>query len=153
MKKIKYILVMFAVCAVAFSSCKKSNPKPTTPAQSISLKFNGTALTSSTVVAVYSKTQNAIVITGGFGSTSAVSLAIVSNVKVGSFDIGSGAASGIYTTGSNLADAFIGISGTVAVTAFTSTSISGTFVFTGMDLNSVTGAITSGTFTCNYTSQ
>jgi hypothetical protein len=154
MKQLKTLLLALTVCAFAFSSCtKKSNPTPTAAAAGISLKFNGTAYTSSSPVASYSKSQNAIQIVGNFGTTATVYLAIPSNVKVGSFDVATGEVATTFSNGVNLQDTFLGVSGTVVITSFTSTTVAGTFNFAATDLNSVTGNIASGQFQANYTTQ
>jgi hypothetical protein len=154
MKQIKTLLLVLTVCAFAFSSCtKKSNPAPTVATPGISLKFNGTAYTSSAPVASYSKSLNAIQIIGNFGTTATVYLAIPSGFKVGSFDVASGDVATTFSNGANLQDTYIGVSGTVVITSFTSTTVVGTFNFAATDLNSVTGNITSGQFQANYTNQ
>jgi hypothetical protein len=144
MKLIKPLLLMLIVCAFAFSACKKSStPKPA--ATGMSLKFNGTAENATVVVAVYDQSQGVLQVTGTLGTTAALSIA-VTNAKVGSFDIASGAASTIYATGPSLQTSYIGSTGTVVITALSSTSVSGTFQFTGIDLSNVTATITSGQF-------
>jgi hypothetical protein len=104
-------------------------------------------------VAIYSKSQNVFELTGAFGTISAISIAVTNNVKVGTFDIASGDASLIYTTGTNLSDAYLGSTGSVVITALTSTTVTGTFYATTINLSNVTGAVTSGAFNAKLITQ
>ena len=153
MKKIKPALLMLTVLVLAFSSCKKKDTKPKTAALNVSFKFNGTAYTSATPIAIYSLSQHALVLTGAFGTTSALSLAVTSGVQVGTFDIASGAAALIFTTGTTLSDSNLATTGSVVITTFTTTTVSGTFQATTTDLASNAGTITSGTFNANLVTQ
>ena len=153
MKKIKYLFLVLTVCAVAFSSCKKSSTKPATPAQSISLKFNGTAFSSSTPTAAYSKSQGAIQIIGQLNSTTVVYLAITGGVKVGTYNVTDGNIALTFSNGTAEANNFYSTAGALVITSFTATTISGTFAFTGTTTTNVNVSITEGTFTSNYTNQ
>ena len=154
MKQKKFVFLMLAVCVLAFNSCKKSSTKPKVAAQNISLKANGTAYSSATPIAIYSKTGGTLLITGAFSATSTVVLGIGGITTTGTFDITSGTATASYVTGTTLQDAYLGTSGNIVVTSFTSTTVAGTFAFTGTNLaTAATETITSGQFSANYTSQ
>ena len=144
---------MLAVCILAFSSCKKSNTAPKPAAQSISLTFNGTAYSASAPFASYSKSQNALQVVGNFGTTATIYLAIPLNFKVGSFDIANGDAAATFSNGASLSDSYIADTGTIVITSFTSTTVAGTFQFSGTDLSGVAGTATGGKFQANYTNQ
>jgi hypothetical protein len=153
MKQIKFFFLALTVCVLAFNSCKKSSTKPKVAAQSISLKFNGTSYTSSTLFASYGKSLNALQVVGTIGTTASVYLAIPLNFKVGTFDIASSQAAATFSNGANLQDTYMATSGSIVITSFTSTTVAGTFQFTGSDMSNVAGTVTSGQFTANYTSQ
>lgn len=141
---------MLTVCAFVFSSCKKSSITPKVAEQSISLKFNGTAYTSPSPNARYFRSQNSFQIMGNFGTKSAVYVVIPLNFKVGSFDIATNQAGTTFFTGANLQDTYMGTSGTVVITSFTSTTVAGTFEFASKHLSGITGTVTSGQFQANY---
>lgn len=149
MKSLKWAFLALTLFAFALNSCKKSSDnKPVT--NSVALKFNGTAYSTSTITAAYSK--GALQIIGTYVDGSTLYIAIPSNVKVGSFDLTTGAAAATFSTSAT--EAFIGDSGTITITSFTSTAVAGTFAFTGPDAsNSHTGTATSGTFQTTYATQ
>jgi hypothetical protein len=156
MQKIKHLFLMAVVCTVAFSSCKKDSKKPTTPVstQSISLTFNGTAFSSTAPVALYSKSQGILLITGPFGTTAAISLSINGTIQAGTYDLTSGNALATFATGTNLQDVYTSDSGSIVITQLTSTTVSGTFQFTGTNFtNAATGTVTQGKFQANLTTQ
>jgi hypothetical protein len=151
MKQIKSALIILTVFASVLSSCKKSSTNPAT-SYSISLKVNGTAKTSTTPVAVYYKSLGTLQVSGAFGTSQAVSLTI-NNVKTGSFDVSTGDAAAIYTPDATLNDSYIGDTGTVVITTFTTTTVSGTFSFSGTSIAGPTGTITNGTFNAKLITQ
>jgi len=153
MKKITYLLLILTLFAFTLNSCKKSGSNPQTAAESISLKFNGTLVSSSMPIATYYKSQNSLQIIGAFGNTSAISLIIANGVQVGTYDLSNGDALLTYSTGANLQDTYIGTAGNIVISTFTSTTITGNFQFTGTDLSNVTGAITEGKFTAKLITQ
>jgi hypothetical protein len=152
MKQVTYLFLTLILFAFTLSSCKKSNTNPQS-AESISLKFNGTLVSSSTPIATYYKSQNSLQIIGAFSSTSAVSLIIANGVQVGTFDLSNGNSLLTYSTGANLQDSYIGTSGNIVISALTSTTVTGTFQFTGTDPSNVTGTITEGKFTAKLITQ
>ena len=143
---------MLILFAFTLSSCKKNNTNPQA-AESISLKFNGTLTSSSTPIATYYKSQNSLQIIGAFGTTSAVSLIIANGVQIGTFDLSNANALLTYSTGANSQDTFYGTAGNIVISTLTSTTVSGTFQFTGTDLSNVTGTITEGKFTAKLITQ
>ena len=147
MKQIKLAFILLTASVLSFNSCKKSsNP---VPAQNISMTFNGTAYSSATPAAVYSKSGNSMAIAGQFSSVSSVAL-VIDTVKVGTYNIGPTSVSGILFDVNNTSDTYYDTSGTIVVTAYTSTSITGTFQFSVTNgTNNAT--ITSGKFNSNYT--
>jgi hypothetical protein len=153
MKRRNWSLMMLIGWVLAFSSCQKSNtavPVTQIPTTNISLKFSGGFYSSTSAVAVYSKSANAIQIGGVFGSNSYVNL-LVPNVSVGTFDLSGGNASLSFLDGNKNPDSFVSTSGSVVITEFNSTSIVGTFQFTGVDSSKVSRQITEGQFTTGYT--
>ena len=141
-----YVLILFAF---ALNSCKKSESNKAA-SNSITLKFNGTAMSTSTITAAASG-KGAIQIIGSLNSTTTIYLVIAQNLKVGSFDIASGDGATTYGTANA---GYVGDSGGIVVTSLTSTTITGTFQFTATDLLSGnTCTVTSGTFQTAYTTQ
>ena len=152
MKKIKIAVLLLSVFALLSSSCKKSAATNPTPTQSISLKFNGTVKSSNVATADYIKSQQSLQIIGKFGGEG-VSL-LIENVKVGTFDVASSGALLTYSTISDFKDTYIADTGTVTITSFTSTTVSGTFQFSGTLPNTPsTGVITEGKFQVNLVTQ
>jgi hypothetical protein len=157
MKKVKSVLLMLVVCALMFNSCKKSD-SPQAAAQNISLKFNGTSYSSSAPVAHYyasNISMSVITIVAGFNNnTSAITLTIRYNPMVGAYNLGgnSDIIAG-FATGSNLQDSYLDTAGTLIITNLTSTTITGTFQFTGTDLSNITGTVTEGQFSANLITQ
>ena len=152
MKQVTYLFLILILFTFTLSSCKKSDTNPQA-AESISMKFNGTLVSSPTPIATYFKTQNSLQIIGAFGTTSAVSLLIANGVQVGTFDLSNGEALLTYSTGANLQDTFYGTAGNIVISTYTSSTVSGTFQFTGTDPSNVTGTITEGKFTAKLISQ
>jgi hypothetical protein len=86
---------------------------------------------------------------GIVNSTTSIYIVITGNLAVGSFDISSGAGAVTFTEGSTI---YLGTAGTITVTSLTSSTIAGTFNFTGTNASSgSTGAGTSGAFKTTYT--
>jgi len=121
-------------------------------ATDISLKFSGSLYISTTATAVYSKLDGVIQIGGLLGNNAYVNL-VVSNVKVGTFDLSNGNATLSFANGTNAPDTFVSNSGSLVITQFTSTEIVGTFQFTGTNSSNVTMSITEGRFLTSYLTQ
>jgi hypothetical protein len=153
MKQVTYLFLTLILFAFTLSSCKKSSNNPQTAAENISLKFNGTLVSSPMPIATYYKSQNSLQIIGAFGTTSAVSLIIANGVQVGTFDLSNGDALLTYSTGANLQDTYIGTAGNIVISTLTSTTVAGTFQFTATDLSNLTGTITEGKFTAKLITQ
>ncbi len=150
MKSIKWAFLILTLFTFTLNSCKKSsNSKPAS--NSISLKFNGTAYSTTSNI-TGSASKGALQIVGSFNTTTTVYLAIPSGVAVGSFDISSGAGAASFSSGS--ADEYFGDTGTITITSLTSTTVGGTFQFDGTDvLTGATGTVTEGKFQTSYTTQ
>jgi hypothetical protein len=150
MKSLKWAFLALTLFAFTLNSCKKSANSTPKVTNTVALNFNGTAYTTSTTNATYS--TGALQIISTFNSTTVIHLLIQPVVKVGSFDIASGAGWAKFDAGPTVE--FIGTSGNITITSFTSTTVAGTFQFSGPNtFNSNTGATTSGTFQTTYTTQ
>jgi hypothetical protein len=149
MKQIKSTLLILTLCALVFSSCKKSSTNPTF-STSISFKINGTAKSSTNLTAVYDHTQNTLQVISAFSAES-VTL-VIENVKTGAFDVSTGGALVAY---SNSSDSFTGSVGNVTITSFTNDTVTGTFQFTGTGAisSSNTAVVTEGKFQAKYIKQ
>src|ERR1700733_127494 len=98
MKSLKLACIAFGLMAFAFTSCKKSSDnKPV--ANTISLKFNGTAYSTSNIVAVDSAGYFELI--GTVNSTTDINLIIIGGFKTGSFDLASGAGAINFIAGAN----------------------------------------------------
>lgn len=74
----------------------------------------------------------------------------INNVKAGTFDIATGAAVANYLISNTAVDSYAGTVGTVTISSFTNSSVTGSFQFTGTNLASTSIAITGGTFQANH---
>ncbi|MDB5124174.1 MAG: hypothetical protein JWP94_2303 [Mucilaginibacter sp.] len=152
MKKLVLLFSMAALCTLTFNSCKKSTVAAKTSA-SASLKFNGTPFAFTAMTASYSKSNDVIQIVGRGNSSSNIYLIVTGGVKVGTFDIATGAASATFSASASLQDSYMGATGTVTITSFTSNTVAGTFQFSGDNQAGATGVVTEGKFQCSYTNQ
>ena len=152
MYKIRTVLAVLLIGVLAFSSCKKSSSTPTS-STGISFKFDGASKSTATVVADYIKSENTLQISGSLSAASGVSLAI-QNPKVGTFDVASGDAVAAYiAAATNNNSTYIGTTGSVTITEFSGTAVSGTFQFTGATQSGLTGTITEGKFQAKLITQ
>src|SRR6185437_16076464 len=152
MKPIKPLFFLAALCMLMAVSCKKSGNKPQTATVSMTFKFNGTAETSKLVVATYYKSQSTVQIAGSNG-TSALDLSI-ENIKTGTFDLATDPTIlATFSTAPDFNQTYIGTTGKVVITAFTSDTVAGTFEFSGPDGLSEPGAVTEGTFSAKLITQ
>jgi hypothetical protein len=152
MKRINCILLIFAGCFLIFSSCKKSGanpPIPQTLATSISLEYGGRLFLSPNAVAVFYKPQDALQITAQFDNITSITI-VITNVGTGTFDLSRGNIVLSFADGLNGPDSFVSVSGSLAITQFSSTSIVGSFQFSGTDSMNVTRQITNGQFVTSY---
>lgn len=88
MKSLKWAFLALTLFTFTLNSCKKSGNSTPKVTNTVALKFNGTAYTTSTITATYSK--GALQIIGSFNSTTVIHLLIPTDVKVGSFDLATG---------------------------------------------------------------
>ena len=134
------------------ASCKKSDTSPQTAAANLTFKFNGTAETSKLLVATYYKSQGTVQILATNG-TQALGLTI-ENIKTGTFDLSTDQTLLLsYSTTADLNHTYIGTTGNVVITTFTSDTIAGTFQFSGTDGLGDSGAITGGVFSAKLVTQ
>jgi len=150
MKKLKPILVLCLALAFIGTSCKKSSTNPTS-AVSMSLKFNGTAKTSNTVIADYIKSEGTLQVMGKFGNEG-LSL-MISGIKAGTFDVGGDAVIASYSTTADFNNTYLGSSGTVVISSFNSSTVTGTFSFAGSTIDGKNGTVTEGKFSAKVITQ
>jgi len=152
MKPVKSLLLLAALFMLIPVACKKSNPKPQTAAVSMTFKFNGTAETATLIVATYYKSQNTVQIAGSVGSQ-ALDL-MIDNIKTGTFDLATDPTLvASYSTALDLDHTYLGTTGTIDITTFTSDTIAGTFEFSGMNGLGQAGAVTDGSFSAKLITQ
>jgi len=72
---------------------------------------------------------------------------------LGTYNVSDGNVLLSYSESPSLQDSCIGTTGNIVITSFTSTTVSGTFQFTGTDLSNITGTVTNGQFQADYTEQ
>jgi len=149
MKKLKPILVLCMLLAFAGTSCKKSSTNPTS-AVSMSLKFNGTAKTSNTVIADYIKSEGTLQVMGKFGNEG-LSL-MITGIKVGTFPVGDIVIAS-YSTTADFQNTYIGSTGTVVISSFNSDTVTGTFSFAGSTIDGRNGTVTEGKFSAKVITQ
>jgi hypothetical protein len=143
MKLIKLSLLILVVCGL--SSCKKNNSNSPSVTSSLSLKVNGVSKSTNTITTNYSKSTNILQVEGVFNTGEQLSITI-NNVKAGTFDIATGAAVADYL----ISNSYAGTIGTVTISSFTNSSVTGSFQFTGVNQASTSIAITEGTFQANH---
>ena len=139
--------------SIGLSACKKI---ANTPPASTFVKFN---YDSTTTVQFMNPVGTYATSNGEFqllvnNSTSTFEL-FVNNLTAGTFTVASGQAEIIYaspaTTGSgNLINVSSATSGTVVITAYSTTEVAGTISFSGKDVAGNTYTVTEGTFTTGY---
>jgi len=149
MKTIKLSLLLFVLCGLLYSSCKKSGSNSPAITPSISLKANGVSKSTNTITTTYTQSTNILLIEGVFNTGEVVSMTI-NNVKVGTFDVATGAAVADYAVSSATIDSYAGTAGTVTISSFTSSTVTGSFQFTGLNPATTSMAITAGTFQANH---
>jgi len=146
MKQIKSTLLILTLCVFVFSSCKKSSKDSPSSDISISLKFNGTAKSSATPIASYYPGEKTLQIAGSFNGKEALSL-MIENIKVGTFNLPSDDVLATYTTNiSDFSTTYFGSTGSVTITSFTDSAVSGTFQFSGTNTSNAAGTVTEGKF-------
>ena len=149
MKRVKPAFLLALLFILLFVSCKKVAETPT-DSSTISLKFNGNPVTATNPSAIYSPSKNALQIMGQTSGNVTDEVVVNANMGLGTFDITTGQASVDYSIGS---DVYTATSGSVIITSFTNTQVTGSFEFAALDTAMVAGAGTNGTFTTPYTKQ
>jgi len=132
-------------------ACTKGDVIMKPAAASLKFKFNGTAQTASLVVATYYKSQGTVQIVGQVGNQTQGLNLMINNIKIGTFDVAGNDVIASYSTATDLDHTYTGATGNVVVTTFTSSTIAGTFTFTGTNGSNQTGTITEGTFSAKLT--
>jgi hypothetical protein len=148
MKKF-YAVPALLFIIMSFASCGKDAIAPTTPS-SLSVTFNGKAITSANPAAEFSTAKDAMQINGQTTGNVSVEVVIYKNMQVGSFDVAGGEASIIYTNGT---DVYTATSGTVTVSSFSIGRVTGAFQFAAMDTSAATVSGNTGSFNTAYSSQ
>jgi len=149
MEKLKPILLLCMFLAFIGTSCKKSSTNPTS-AVSMSLKFNGTAKTSNTVAADYIKSTGTLQVIGKFGNEG-LSL-MITDIKVGTFAVGD-IVIATYSTTADFQNTYLGSTGTVVISSFNSSTVTGTFSFAGTTVDGRNGTVTEGKFSAKVITQ
>lgn len=150
MQSFKWAFLVLTLFAFFLNSCKKNSGNKPAVTNSIQLKFNGTAYSTSTIDASYN--NGALQMIGDFAGGGSIYLAVPGNVKAGSFDFAANTASSVFRTGTSTE--FIGDSGTITITSFTNNTVAGTFSFHGTDYSTNTSyTVTDGTFQTTYPTQ
>jgi len=147
MKLLKWTFLAATLLTFSLSACKKSasNAKVN---NSLSLKFNGTAYSTSNVSGSYG--SGVLQIIGTFNTPANVYLA-VDSAKTGTFDL---ATHGSATFSLSQGNAYFVDSGTITITSFTGSTVAGTFQFNGTNIsNGSTCVVTSGTFQTSYSNK
>jgi hypothetical protein len=145
MKKFKYLYFIAAASAFLFYSCsKKNNPTPLAPV--VSLKFNDTSF--STTNLTVTSTADTTLIDGQFVANGYITINIP-HAKVGSYDLATSGAAIHFADAAGPLYLYTATSGTLVVTALTSTTISGTFAVSAANEAHTNKTITSGQFQAN----
>jgi hypothetical protein len=153
----KLTLLLLTLCVLTLNSCKKNNDENTDSANlAVTLKVDGASKTATSTVAVlYSGSgNNTMQIISVLGGTEGLNL-MMTDVKVGIFNINNNTAILSYSTTSTYSDTYLATTtGSVTVTALTGDTITGTFQFVGSRQGSTgTKTITEGSFKCKYMKQ
>ncbi|MGZ3765892.1 MAG: DUF6252 family protein [Mucilaginibacter sp.] len=145
MKLIKSVLIILSISVIGFFSCKKSKTDPSINSN-ISFKFNDTTKSADLIVSGYGKTKDTLQISGTVGQRGTIVLDI-KNPKVGTFNITSGGLMLSYIpTSFDVNETYVASAGTVTITQLSSTSVSGTFNFSGTNKKEKSGVISDGSF-------
>ncbi|WCT11363.1 DUF6252 family protein [Mucilaginibacter jinjuensis] len=150
MKQLKVALLL-AVLSITLFSCKKDSKddsQPDSSKPSMSFKLNGTLeQTSIAPVAQWytsSGANNTLQVLGQVSTTEGIGLGL-ENPKVGTYDVVKDNLIVAYTSKT---DTYQATSGSITITAFSGSFVTGTFQFTGTNFsNSKTVTITEGKFT------
>ena len=143
MKKIIPALFLLILCTLTFNSCKKSDSSSPN-AINISLKINGTARSSSAPVTDYIISEQSLQIIGKFG-VEGLSI-LIEHVKVGTFDVAQGEVLATYSLKPDFQYTYIGSTGKVVITELNNDTVTGTFEFSGTNVNNANGVVTEGKF-------
>ncbi len=152
MKYIKLMLFVLIPGVLALSACsKKSTPQPAATS-SIAFQFNGTSKATSNVAAINYTSQNSLQIVGQLGPTEQIVLQF-DTLKTGSFNVATDGVVTGYSPDGITSDIYFGTTGTLNLTSFNGTTATGSFNFVGKNSLNVTGTVTQGTFSVQYTKQ
>jgi hypothetical protein len=158
MRSSKYTFFILAFLITALSACHKdlpANPNATSSSSTggstgtMALQFNGATYTASSITAVDSSAK--LQIAGVVNNSTNIYVATKVGFTVGSYDIATNAAAATFTASGTT---YTATSGTIIVTAVTSTSVTGTFSFiTTNAAGDTTGTATNGSFQTTYISR
>jgi len=152
MKPIRFLAFIAALFMLAPIACKKSSNNPQTATVSMTFTFNGTAETSKLIVATWYKSQNAVQIIGSNG-TQGLNISF-SSPKTGTFDVATDPTVLVsFSTAADFDHTYLGTTGKIVITTFTSTTIAGTFAFSGQNGLGQSGVIANGTFSAKLVIQ
>ncbi len=122
---------MLFVFALAISSCKKDKGDDASSDPSFSAKVAGTTKTSMNApVAMHYASEKTLQIMGQFSGGSGISI-MVQEPKVGTFNVGSDEVMVSYLANTSTSGNYMGVSGNVKITEWSSSRVKGTFEFTG----------------------
>jgi len=153
MKKIALLLSLTAVILILTTSCKKEDDNPTPSGGTMTLKADGTDW--SATLAVMAVNSGGIITVTGSDSNAHQAQVTVMGSSTGTYQIVQGGANSCrWTTGLGQNDTYsangiIG-SGSITITELTSTSVSGTFSFQGVNTAQNTVSVTEGQFSANF---
>ena len=153
MIKIRFTLFLLIACLFAITACTKEEGHINTPSSSnaaVAFKVDGVSKTATSSVATIYASLNSVQIIGSTSAGEGINLSL-NNFAVGTYDVITDNLLLSYSTSSTYADSYLASAGTVVITAYTSTTITGTFKFTALRTSgATTKAITEGTFNCKY---
>src|ERR1700679_4159343 len=116
MKIKKSYLIIVALFFVAIYSCKKNNPSPAVSVNA-SFKVNGVAKSTNTISTTTTTNPSQMLFLATFNTGESLYFTIT-NPKVGSFDVSSGAATITYAADTASTDIYKGATGTVTLTSY-----------------------------------
>jgi hypothetical protein len=161
MIKFRTVALFLILVVILLNSCEKeaghavgagsTTTGSTNSSYYITFKVDGVAKSAVSSVSTIYQSGNTLQIIGQLAGTDLINLS-TNNVAVGTFDIVTTNAILSYSTVSTYTDTWLGLSGSLTVTALTSDTITGTFAFTATNTGSTTSTkvITEGAFKCKY---
>jgi hypothetical protein len=162
MKTFKTFFLLLLFSGIILSSCSKSDDEEENPgtnpptANTMTCKYNGTSWTASLAV-VATNANNLVTCTGSDSNAHQCQFSLMNVTGTGTYQVGGSMTNpnmGRWTQGLNPEDTYttsVGLgSGTVEITAFSSTGFSGTFSFTAKNTAQTEVSITEGSFNATF---